>query len=140
MALMTRQDQLRVLESLQTLLTPRKAWIKGLLARDSKGFWTDLRSPSAVSFCLFGGIQRCLYNVGRLTDAALDGVPSLEETKILNDMVYLLLPDGEDMLNWNDRQRRKWVVLDLISQTIERIQYEMILEPQLPLIGEDDAK
>ena len=86
-----------VLTKAREILTPKKNWTQGTMARNSEGYMTLLRNEEAVCFCALGAVERAYYDL-----AGWD--PSAAPQEVF-DPLYEAVGEGGVAL-WNDRPSR----------------------------------
>lgn len=85
-----------VLDRAADLIEPRRAWIRGDLARDARGFLRDPLEPEATCWCVAGAIVR----------AAGDPDMSPYRNAIVKRLEALVSP-GALIWKWNDDEKRR---------------------------------
>lgn len=99
---------LQILRKARKILTPKGAWTRGALARDSLGIQVDPKSESAACWCSVGALHR-------VTERG-DAKSRSKAWDVLQDIAI------SDLDEWNDTEhRRQDQVLLLYSRAIAKL-------------------
>ncbi len=87
-----KHSALAALRAARKILTPRKAWTKDNIARDSRGREVSWDSEKAVKFCLCGALMRVLGSENETT---------------FSQCQKAILGPSQSFANFNDAPERK---------------------------------
>lgn len=90
--------------TLQQLFHHKDRWTKRTRARDIDGYACEAESPSAVAFCLLGGLNKCYQN-------------NVEWFAALRKLQQAIEPPGMTVVEWNDDPDRTF---EEVSELIKK--------------------